>query len=262
MNNFLEEILSHKKSEVALLKTTSLAQKKIKKSYNGKFKKTLSSGPSGRVIAEIKRRSPSKGLLAEILDVASLATCYQRSSAAAISVLTDQQFFSGSLEDLQTTSRVLQYSNCAVLRKDFIIDTIQLTETVEHGADAVLLIAGVLQDQLAFFIETAKTLGLDTLVEVHDDEECLHAIKSGAEIIGINHRDLCSFHMHDDRAIALLKLLPKNIIKVAESGIHSKERAAELCLAGFDAVLIGEALVTAKQPDLFIRGIQKLCVPE
>lgn len=262
MNNFLEEILYNKMIEVALLKKTPLAQKQTKKPYTGKFKKALSSGYIGRVIAEIKRRSPSKGLLAEISDVGALAECYQKSGAAAVSILTDKNFFSGSLEDLQTASKILQPTPCAALRKDFIVDTIQLIETIEHGADAVLLIAAVLKNQLPFFIETTHQLGLDALVEVHDEEECIYAIKSGAQIIGINHRNLHSFKMANDRAVALLKHIPKNIIKVAESGIHSKERAAELCLAGFDAVLIGEALVTTQEPDLFIRGVQQLCVRE
>jgi indole-3-glycerol phosphate synthase len=259
MNHFLKNILDNKMLEVQQLKKNMSPHTKAKKIYDGKFKNALLKKPTGRVIAEIKRCSPSKGKLAEIPDAAQLATQYLQGGAVAISVLTDQKFFSGSLDDLTTVSRIMHTTPCAVLRKDFIIDTVQLIESAEHGADAVLLIAGVLKDQLSHFIETAYTLGLDTLVEVHDEDECKLAIASGAQIIGVNHRNLNSFEMENDRALSLLNRIPKNIISVAESGIHTAQHGAALCLSGFNAVLIGEALVTSTQPESFIHQVRQLC---
>lgn len=259
MNHFLEKILHNKMLEVQVLKKHMPCDEHSKKIYNGKFKNALLNGPAGRIIAEIKRCSPSKGRLADIPDVAKLAECYAEGGAAAISVLTEQKFFLGSLQDLEIVSHTLHHTACAVLRKDFIIDTTQLIESVQYGADAVLLIACVLKDRLPLFIEAAYNIGLDCLVEVHNETECLYAIASGAQIIGINHRDLDSFQMIEDRALSLLNHIPDNILKVAESGIHTEARAAELCLAGFNAVLIGEALVKAEKPNLFIQQARTLC---
>ncbi|MBI2809533.1 MAG: indole-3-glycerol-phosphate synthase [Candidatus Melainabacteria bacterium] len=203
------------------------------------------------VIAEIKRRSPSKGTLNAQIDPATLARQYVAGGAAAISVLTDTDF-DGTLRDLQEV--IDACPGTPVLRKDFIIDLKQLYETARTGAHAVLLIAGALKERLPKFISACKEYGLEALVEVHDAEELALAQMSGAEIIGVNNRNLTTFHVSLDTAIALGPQFQPHIVKVAESGIQTALDASLMRRAGYDAILVGETLVKAQNPETLIRG--------
>ena len=204
------------------------------------------------VIAEIKRKSPSKGTIAKIENPVDLAQKYVTGGAAATSVLTDQKFFGGSLADLE---KVAKNTACPVLRKDFIIDPLQIAEAATAGADAVLLIVAVLQKKTKSLLAAAKAMNIDALVEVHNKQELDLAIAMGAEIIGINNRDLQTFEVDINRSFELISSIPQNIVKVAESGITSPEIASKLYKAGFDAVLIGETLMRSDDPAAFINQI-------
>jgi indole-3-glycerol phosphate synthase len=203
-----------------------------------------------RLIAEIKRASPSRGLLAPGLDDSDLARVYAENGAAAISVLTDQRFFLGSLEALYTL-RFAQTSPVPLLRKDFILGEAQLYETRAAGADAVLLIVAALPDDalLAGLHALALELGLMPLVEVHDLAELERALRlPGLRLAGINNRDLKTFDVSLETTLRLRPHIPSGICVVSESGIFTGEHAAVLAEAGVHAILVGEALVTA--PDI------------
>ncbi len=203
-------------------------------------------GGSISVIAEIKRRSPSRGELRVDLDVARIASTYQSAGAAAISVLTDGPFFGGSDDDL-----VQARAACSlpILRKDFTLDEYQIEEARRIGADAVLLIVRLLgRERLDELLRCARGHGLEALVEVHTAEELAIAVDSGAEIIGINSRDLDTFETDLDRALQLADALPPGRVSVAESGIRDPGDVARAAAAGFDAVLVGETLMRADDP--------------
>ncbi len=238
MSNYLSEIVERKKLEVEMLPQPTT------------FKSTLRQKKLA-VIAEVKRKSPSKGILNDILDPVLLAKEYVEGGAAAISVLTDAVGFGGSLEDLQKI--VEACPGIPVLRKDFIVDIKQLYETARGGAHAVLLIANILQDRLTHFIQVAKQLGLETLVEVHDVDELRLAHASGAEIIGVNNRNLTTFEVSLETSMSLAPHFSPEILKVSESGIGNKEHALMMRQSGYDAILVGEALVKAKDPKQLIR---------
>jgi indole-3-glycerol phosphate synthase len=197
-------------------------------------------------IAEIKRRSPSKGVLCENLDVAKVVRSYAAGGAAAVSVLTDAAFFGGSDADLQHAQAS---SGLPVLRKDFTVDEYQIHETRQMGADAILLIARILTDaQLRDYTRLARRLGLAALVEVHDEDELTRAVSCAAEIIGINSRNLDTFEVNLETALRLRKRVPVQCIAVAESGIHTPDDVRRLEDAGYDAILVGEALMRAADP--------------
>jgi len=200
------------------------------------------------VIAEIKRASPSKGKIGEIPDPARRAIRYVEGGAQAISVLTHPKF-EGSLQDLREVSYALKNTSIPVIRKDFIEEPLQLAEAAVHGADAVLLIATRLKERVKNMFELAKQMGLEAIVEVHHFDDLTYI--QNAEIVGVNQRDLTDFSMHPEVYHQLLPHLPKNAIKVAESGIHTLEEAQRLYALGFDATLIGEALT--RSPDLLKR---------
>ncbi len=201
------------------------------------FKKTTVS-----VIAEIKRASPSKGDLSEIPDPAKLAIEYQVAGAAAISVLTEQRQFKGSLDDLIEVAAV---SSVPVLRKDFIATEYQILEARAAGADIVLLIvAGLNQPQLSHLFDFARNLGMAVLVETHSAEEIDRAISIGAEFIGINTRDLSTFQTNRELFTELVGLLPEGVVAVAESAVRNLADVEQYARAGAQAVLVGEALVT------------------
>ena len=198
------------------------------------------------VIAEVKRRSPSKGDLAAGLDSADLARAYQRGGAACLSVLTDAEFFGGSADDLQAARAA---TALPVLRKDFTVSPADVCDTRIMGADAVLLIAAALDDdELAELHTLALDVGLDALVEVHDEQELDRALGVGAHLIGVNQRDLVSFEVDVERAARVGRAIPDTVVRVAESGIRGAGDAAALATVGFDAVLVGELLVTADDP--------------
>jgi indole-3-glycerol phosphate synthase len=198
------------------------------------------------VIAEIKRRSPSRGELAPDLDPAALARAYDRGGAAALSVLTDAAFFGGSPGDL-----ALARAACdrPVLRKDFTVSAGDVCDARLMGADALLLIAAALDDgELARFHALALELGLEVLVEVHDEAELDRALAVGATLVGVNQRDLASFEVDPGRAERVARSIPAGVVRVAESGVRDGADARRLADAGFDAVLVGESLVRSPDP--------------
>jgi indole-3-glycerol phosphate synthase len=198
------------------------------------------------VIAEIKRRSPSKGDLDPALDPASLAGAYARGGASCLSVLTDGQHFGGSAADLGAARAAV---DLPVLRKDFTVSVRDVCEGRLMGADAILLIVAALDDmELADFHDLATELGLDVLVETHDEAEVERALSVGASMIGVNQRDLVTFEVDQERALRVAAILPHDVVRVAESGIGGRADAAPLRAAGYHAVLVGESLVTSGDP--------------
>lgn len=212
--------------------------------------------PGLSIIAEIKRRSPSRGALRADLDPRQLAGSYERGGAAALSVLTDRDFFGGSETDLlEARARV----RLPVLRKDFTIDEYQVHEARALGADAILLIVRVLaQTQLAELLAAAAGLGLAALVEVHDERELETAVTSGAMLIGVNNRDLSRFEVSLAPAKRLRSRIPPDCLCVAESGIETREDVRVLESLGYDGVLIGETLVRAADPCARLRELRGL----
>jgi len=207
------------------------------------------------VIAEVKRASPSKGPLAPTLDPAATARAYQDGGAAALSVLTDAEFFAGSPADLAAARRATELP---VLRKDFTVGPADVYDARCMGADAVLLIAAALSpDQLFELATLAGTVGIDALVEVHDESEAEVALAAGATLVAVNQRDLVSFEVDTARAERVAKFLPPGVTTVAESGIRSGDDVARLAGAGFDAVLVGESLVTSADPAAAVRALRR-----
>jgi indole-3-glycerol phosphate synthase len=203
-------------------------------------------GPGVAVIAEVKRSSPSRGALAEISDPAALASEYEAGGAAAISVLTEGRRFGGSLDDLVAVRCAV---NVPVLRKDFILTAYQLFEARAAGADLVLLIVAALSDpELISLIERARSIGLTPLVEAHTAEEVRRAVDAGAKIIGVNARNLHTLQVEPSTFAQLAPLIPDGIVRIAESGVRGPHDVIELARAGADVVLVGEALVTGRDP--------------
>ena len=210
------------------------------------FRSALASTDRLAVISEVKRRSPSKGDLFPNLDPAVLAEQYEAGGASCLSVLTDEEFFGGSVADLQAAR-----SACTlpVLRKDFTVSAHDVADARIMGADAVLLIAAALpQVDLADFHSLAIELGLDVLVEVHDERELDMALTVGATLVGVNQRDLVTFEVDHERAVRMASAIPDEVVKVAESGVRGSEDARALRAAGYHAVLVGESLVTSGDP--------------
>jgi len=198
------------------------------------------------VIAEIKRASPSKGILATDFDPPALARAYQQGGAAALSVLTDEKHFQGNLTDLESARSAVELP---ALRKDFTIDPYHVHQAAAHGADAILLIAAILSErQMRDFRELAEHYGMSALVEVHDDEELKPALASGARIIGVNNRDLRTFQVDLGVSLRLAGKIPRGVIKVAESGIHTAADVQQLRAAGYNSFLIGEHLIRSGDP--------------
>lgn len=198
------------------------------------------------VIAEIKRRSPSKGDLNANLDPAEMAANYERGGAACLSVLTDVDHFGGSVADLQAARAA-----CAlpVIRKDFTVSERDVLDARIMGADCVLLIAAALEPaELVSFHALAIDVGLDVLVEIHDERELEHALAAEATLIGVNQRDLVTFQVDHERAVRMAGVIPDQAVKVAESGVRGGDDARSLRAAGYDAVLVGETLVTSGDP--------------
>jgi indole-3-glycerol phosphate synthase len=205
------------------------------------FSESLLRAGSPSIIAEVKRRSPSKGALDLDLDAALVAAEYERGGAACLSVLTDGPHFGGSPEDLAAARSA---TALPVLRKDFTVSAGDIYDARIMGADAVLLIVAALSDaELTMFLALACRLQLDALVEVHDPDEAERALGAGAQLVGVNQRDLRTFEVDSARAVRVAASLPPGIVKVAESGIRSRDDVARLGDAGYDAVLVGELLV-------------------
>jgi indole-3-glycerol phosphate synthase len=218
------------------------------------FRRALTEGHGLNLICEIKRRSPSKGDLAPDLDPAELARAYEAGGAACLSVLTDVEFFGGSVDDLQTARAAC---SLPVLRKDFTVSERDVYDARIMGADAVLLIAAALDDaELAAFHALARELDLDVLVEIHDEPELERAVLVGADLVGVNQRDLVTFEVDTDRAVRLAPQMPEGVVRVAESGIGGPHDATRLAQAGYHAALVGEWLVTADDPAAAVAALR------
>ena len=218
------------------------------------FRRALEN-PTGAiaVIAELKKASPSKGLIRADFHPAELARELEAAGAAALSVLTDEEFFQGSLKNLQEASAMVKIP---CLRKDFIVDEFQLVEARAHAADAVLLIVAALNaDELVMLARSARARRLDVLCEVHDGEELDRALDAGCDLIGVNTRDLRTFKVDLETAFRLAEKFPSGVVRVAESGIHSAEDVARLRAAGYDAFLVGESLMRAEKPGEALRQL-------
>lgn len=217
------------------------------------FRKALTKPGTVSLIAELKRKSPSRGMLRERFDPVSLAQTLEQAGASALSVLTDEPYFGGHLDFLRDAK---QFTEIPVLRKDFIVDAYQVYESASSQADAVLLIVRILtQEQLVACMQAADLLGIEPLVEVHSAEELRVALAAGAHVIGINHRDLRTFHIDPTLAQRLVPLVPAGKLIVAESGIQSAEDVARMKRLGVHSVLIGEALMTTPDPAAKIREL-------
>jgi len=205
------------------------------------------------VIAEIKRKSPSKGVLHPDLIASNISALYEQGGASCLSVLTDEHFFGGSVEDLQ---RARASTSLPVIRKDFTVSEFDVVDARLMGADCVLLIAAVLtNDELSRFFDLAMHIGLDVLVETHDESELDRALNVGANIVGVNQRDLITFEVDHARAERMASLIPPTVVRVAESGVRDAHDARRLRDAGYDAVLVGESIVTAVDPVSAVRDL-------
>jgi indole-3-glycerol phosphate synthase len=206
-----------------------------------------------RLIAEIKRASPSKGVLREDVDLLGIVASFVAGGAHAISVLTDERFFAGTLDDL---TRVSHYGSLPTLRKDFLIDAYQVYEAVLAGASSALLIVSVVDDrELTDLIVLQRSLGMEPQVEVHDEREVERALRAGARIVGVNNRDLRTFNVDLATTERLRPLVPRDCILVSESGIHRRSDVERLREAGVQAVHIGESLMTSDDPAMMIRRL-------
>lgn len=255
MANILETIASTKRQEVEALKRLIPIEDLRQRAFDvtrqiNSLKYSISSRDIA-IIAEHKRRSPSKGEINPMSEVRGVAEAYAANGAAAMSVLTDTPYFGGSLEDLAIARSVAP--ELPLLRKEFIVDEYQLLQARIYGADAVLLIASMLDgEMLRYLNDYAHKLGLETLVELHSEEELIK-LPQDADLVGINNRDLTSFKTDISNCTKLVDMLPPNMIKVAESGIKAPEDIARLKNAGFDAFLIGEAFMSTQQPGLTLK---------
>ena len=210
------------------------------------FRSALARHDGLAVIAEIKRRSPSKGDLCADLDPAEMARSYERGGATCMSVLTDTMHFGGSVSDLQMA---WQACSLPVLRKDFTVSALNVVDARLMGADCVLLIAAALdRSELVDFHRLATELGMDVLVEIHDEAELERSLDVGATMIGVNQRDLVTFEVDHERARRMARSIPDGVVSVAESGVRGADDARRLATAGYDAVLVGETLVTNSDP--------------
>lgn len=253
--SFLQEILTSTAARVAhskrLFSPERLGESADLAAPPRGFRSALE-GPGTSIIAEIKRATPSQGPLDTGLDAAALARVYEEGGATAISVLTEPDRFLGSLDDL---TQVHEAVSVPVLRKDFIIDRWQITEARAAGADAVLLIARCIDGDLSAFIDSTRALGMDPLVEVFDENDVERAVEAGADLIGVNHRDLETFRVDPDRTAKLAPLIPEGALLVALSGVSTRAEVLALEDAGASAILVGTSLVTSADPSAHLKGL-------
>jgi len=262
--NILDKIIAFKEKEVAERKSlypTSLLEKSIYfPSETVSLSQYLKREDKVGIIAEIKRKSPSKGMIHEYVSIEQTSISYMQSGASALSILTDTEFFGGKNEDL-TMARKFNY--CPILRKDFTIDEYQIIEAKSIGADAILLIAAVLTpkrlEQLAQF---AKGLGLEVLMEVHDGDELKSHLNDHLDVVGVNNRDLKTFNVDVETSIRLVSAIPGAFVKISESGISAPETVVKLKKHGYQGFLIGEHFMSHSRPGAacgeFIQKIIKL----
>ncbi|HEV8416444.1 MAG TPA: indole-3-glycerol phosphate synthase TrpC [Bryobacteraceae bacterium] len=217
------------------------------------FRGALAANPPA-IIAEIKKASPSKGVLSDRFDPAAIARTYTIGGAAALSVLTDSQFFQGSLSDLEVARAAV---SVPALRKDFTLDEFHVIEAAAHGSDAILLIAALLdENELRDLRELAARYRIAALVEVHDASELDTALDSGAAIVGVNNRNLHTFEVTLETSLQLAEKMPASVVKVSESGIHSRADVAKLAAAGFSAFLVGEHLMKSTDPAAALKELR------
>jgi len=254
----LAEIVEKKRGEVAALKPqanrleVAMGNSPVVRDFLG----GITSYEHVSLIAECKRRSPGAGLIRPDLDLEAVSRLYELGGAAALSVLTDAPYFGGSLQDLRVARET---TSLPILRKDFILDPLQILEARVAGADAVLLIVRILDDEiLQRLIVEAEALGMAALVEVHDECELKRALEVGAGIIGINNRDLATFTTDLDTTIRLLEGVPEDILVVSESGIRIPEDVDRLGDVGVDAVLVGESLLRSPDPRIAAQELARI----
>jgi indole-3-glycerol phosphate synthase len=258
--NMLEKIVATKRDEVAEAKKmfpkSMLKDRRLYHSATYSVSQAIRLGTKTGIIAEFKRRSPSKGWIHQTADPAEVTQGYADQGAAAVSVLTDTQYFAGSLSDLDKVRKTV---GIPVLRKDFTIDSYQLHEAKSHGADIILLIAAILSPaQVKELAQEAHSLGLEVLLELHDETE-LHHVCEEADLVGINNRNLKNFEVNIEQSIRLQSMLPEHTIRVAESGIHSAEVAYSLLQHGFDCLLMGEYFMKQSNPAIaFAKFVHEL----
>jgi indole-3-glycerol phosphate synthase len=253
--DILARIVEHKRAELArdAARRPELERRAATRKDFRDFRAALTASPPA-VIAEIKKASPSKGVFAETFDPAAIARTYASGGAAALSVLTDCQFFQGSLADLETGRAAV---TVPVLRKDFTLDEFHVIEAAAHGADAILLIAALLEEtDMRRLRELTAQHKMAALVEVHDTSELDAALGSGAEIVGVNNRNLHTFEVTLETSLQLAAKIPSNVVKVSESGIHSHADIMRLADAGFHAFLVGEHLMKAGDPAAALRELR------
>ena len=250
--DILAQIVEQKRHDLA--QRAEGIERRAEESVAGRrdfFKALTVAAPA--VIAEIKKASPSRGVLSENFDPAAIARSYEQGGAAALSVLTDQKHFRGSLSDLKSARSAVRLP---ALRKDFTIDSYHVHEAAAHGADAILLIAAILSErELRDFRESAEHYRMAALVEVHDEEELKPALESGARIIGVNNRDLRTFGVDLAVSLRLAEKIPAGIVKIAESGIHSSSDVQRLRAAGYQGFLVGEHLMKSGDPAAALRAL-------
>lgn len=249
--NILDKIIVEKKKEVIERKEKYpihlLEKSKYFENKCNSLKENILNPEKHGIIAEFKRMSPSKGMINEFASIEKVTTGYIQAGASALSILTDEKFFGGSTDNL-TLAR--KFNSCPILRKDFIIDEYQIIEAKAMGADAILLIASVLSSKEVYVLsEFAKSLGLEILLELHDKDE-VDRINQFTELIGINNRNLKNFSVDINQSIILAKLIPDNLVKIAESGISNVETYLKLKANGFQGFLMGEKFMTSTHPEI------------
>jgi indole-3-glycerol phosphate synthase len=250
MSTILDSIVAYKEREVALARAAvgeaELGRRVRSAPLVRDFRAALERAPGVAVIAEVKKASPSAGLIRPDFDPVGIARAYEHNGAACVSVLTDGPSFQGSLRDLEQVRAAV---GLPVLRKDFLVDPYQLLEARAAGADAVLLIAEVLEDEaLAGLLRRARELGMEALVELYDEENLPRVLEAGAVLVGINNRDLRTFEVRLEHTLDLARLVPPGVCLVSESGIRGRDDVERLKAAGVRAVLVGETLMRA--PDV------------
>src|SRR5690348_3981579 len=254
----LAEIIAATRQRVAECRSTAdlrdletRAEAHVPRGFRKLLATASATGPA--IIAELKKASPSKGLIRGDFNVTELAKELAGAGATALSVLTDQEYFQGSLENLRLAS---SHTSVPCLRKDFIVDEFQLLEARANSADAILLIVAALsQEELASLAKRAADLKLDVLCEVHDEEELGRALDAGCELIGVNNRDLKTFKVDLNVALRLAQMLPLGAVAVAESGIETGANLSQLHAAGYNGFLIGEALMRAPRPGEALKAL-------
>ncbi|WP_111671821.1 indole-3-glycerol phosphate synthase TrpC [Algoriphagus litoralis] len=249
--NILEKIIADKQREVAE-KSSILPTKLLEQSiyFEGKvvsMKKYVTNPEKSGIIAEFKRKSPSKGIINGSASVEKVSIGYMQAGAAALSILTDKEYFGGTNEDLKTARK---FNFCPLLRKDFVVDEYQIIEAKSIGADCILLIAAALDPaKLKDLAAFAKSLGLEILLEVHDEEELEKSLNENVDLVGVNNRNLKTFEVSLDTSLALVNQIPSAFVKISESGISDPNTLIQLKKAGFDGFLIGENFMKSARPE-------------